>query len=114
MDLPDFNYEMLQLSGAWSRERHIRCRRLEYGIQSVGSLRGHSSHEHNPFIVLKRPGTDELQGEAIGFSLIYSGNFLAQAEVDNHDTLRRALTGSWSRERVSRRRRLLWYTLPEV
>lgn len=88
MDLPDFNYEMLQLSGAWSRERHIRCRRLEYGIQSVGSLRGHSSHEHNPFIVLKRPGTDELQGEAIGFSLIYSGNFLAQAEVDNHDTLR--------------------------
>ena len=88
MDLPDHDYEWMQFSGAWARERHLRTRHLEYGIQSVGSLRGHSSHEHNPFVILKRPSADEFQGEAIGFSLVYSGNFLAQAEVDTHDTTR--------------------------
>ena len=63
-------------------------RRLEQGIQAVDSLRGNSSHEHNPFIVLKRPTADENQGEVMGFSLIYSGNFLAQAQVDTHDMTR--------------------------
>ncbi len=88
MDLPDCEYDWIQFSGAWARERHVKERRLEQGIQAVGSMRGHSSHEHNPFIVLKRPAADEFQGEVIGFSLVYSGNFLAQAEVDAHDTTR--------------------------
>lgn len=88
MDLPDSNYEWIQFSGAWARERYPKKRHLEQGIQSVGSLRGCSSHNHNPFVILKRPATDEFQGEAIGFSLIYSGNFLAQAEVDAYDTTR--------------------------
>ena len=88
MDLPDYDYEWIQFSGAWSRERHEKERKLEPGIQSVGSRRGHSSHEHNPFVILKRPTADEFQGEAIGFSLVYSGNFLAQAEVDTHGSTR--------------------------
>lgn len=88
MDLPDCSYEWVQLSGAWSRERYIKTRRLEQGIQAVDSMRGNSSHEHNPFVVLKRPSADEFQGEALGFSFVYSGNFLAQAEVDTHDTTR--------------------------
>lgn len=88
LDLPDHDYAWMQFSGAWARERYPRVRRLEEGILSVGSRRGHSSHEHNPFIILKRPQADEFQGEAIGFSLVYSGNFLAQAEVGSHDTTR--------------------------
>ena len=39
-------------------------------------------------MILKRPTADEFQGEAIGFSLVYSGNFLAQAEVDTHGSTR--------------------------
>ena len=91
MDLPDHGYEWMQFSGAWARERHLKIRKLEEGIQSVGSMRGHSSHEHNPFVILKRPSANEFQGEALGFSLIYSGNFLAQAEVDTHGTTRMLL-----------------------
>lgn len=66
----------------------MKVRRLEQGIQSVESARGHSSHNHNPFIMLRRPGADEEQGEVLGFSLVYSGNFLAQVEVDTWDTAR--------------------------
>ncbi len=88
LDLPDCEYQWLQLSGAWSRERQIEIHKLASGIQAIGSMRGNSSHHHNPFLALKRPETTEYQGEAIGFSLIYSGNFLMQAEVDAHDVTR--------------------------
>ncbi len=88
LDLPDSNYEWMQLSGAWGRERHVKERMLQQGIQSVGSLRGASSQHQNPFVALKRPAADEFQGEVLGFSLVYSGNFLAQAEVDTFDVTR--------------------------
>lgn len=88
LDLPDADYDWMQLSGAWARERHPKMRKLEQGIQSVESTRGCSSHSQNPFVALSRPGANEFQGEVIGFSLIYSGNFLAQAEVDTWNVTR--------------------------
>ena len=88
IDLPDKDYIWMQLSGAWSRERYIKNRVLEQGITAIDSMRGNSSHEHNPFMVLKRPDAGEMSGEVIGFSLVYSGNFRIQAEVDTHDVTR--------------------------
>ncbi|MCD8299565.1 MAG: alpha-galactosidase, partial [Clostridiales bacterium] len=88
LDLPDSDYEWLQFSGAWSRERKPIKRYLKNGIQSVGSMYGNSSCQENPFVVLKRPESDEFQGEAIGFSFIYSGNFQIQAEVDSYGVTR--------------------------
>ena len=88
LDMPDADFDMVQFSGWWSRERHKLVSHLRPGIQSIGSLRGQSSHTHNPFLILKRPNADENQGEAIGFSMVYSGNFLAQVEVDTFNTAR--------------------------
>ncbi len=88
LDLPDKDYEMIELTGAWSRERHIQNRKLEHGIQSIYSLRGCSSNNFNPFIALKRPMCNEYEGEVLGFSLVYSGNFLAQVEVDTYNVSR--------------------------
>ncbi|MFV2063915.1 MAG: alpha-galactosidase, partial [Chloroflexota bacterium] len=47
-----------------------------------------SSHKANPFLLLRRPSTTEASGVAIGMSLVYSGNFLAQVEVDESNTTR--------------------------
>lgn len=88
LDLPDKDYVWMQLSGAWARERYVKNRPLEQGIVAIDSMRGNSSHNHNPFMVLKRPSATENQGAVIGFSLIYSGNFQIQAEVDTYDTTR--------------------------
>jgi alpha-galactosidase len=88
VDFFDSDFEMVQLSGSWARERHIKTRKLEPGIQSISSTRGTSSSQQNPFIALKRPDTNEHQGEVYGFSLVYSGNFLAQVEVDHYDVTR--------------------------
>lgn len=88
LDLPDKDYEMIELTGAWSRERSIKERKLEHGIQSIYSLRGCSSNNFNPFIALKRENCNEYMGEVLGFSFVYSGNFLAQVEVDTYDVAR--------------------------
>lgn len=88
IDFADADYESIQLSGAWARERAVRVRALEAGVTSVSSMRGHSSHQHNPFLAVKRRETTEKSGDVYGFSLVYSGNFLAQAEVDNYQVLR--------------------------
>lgn len=88
VDLPDADFQSVQLSGSWARERHIHVRDLQPGISAVSSMRGNSSHQHNPFLALKRKSTAEQSGEVYGFSLVYSGNFLAQAEVDNYQVLR--------------------------
>ena len=55
LDLPDDNYEMIHLAGAWARERHIKTRKLQPGVQAFHSIRGASSSNHNPFLALKRP-----------------------------------------------------------
>lgn len=88
LDLPDDDYEWLQFSGAWGRERHLHKSHLRPGIQAIDSARGASSHMQNPFVILKRPYTTEEMGEALGISLVYSGNFLARAEVDEYAVTR--------------------------
>lgn len=88
IDLPDTNYEWIQFSGAWGRERIPVTRKLDCGITSIESKRGHSSANHNPFVILKRPDATEHAGEAIAFSFVYSGNFLALAEGDTYGALR--------------------------
>ncbi len=88
LDLPDYTYDWIQLSGAWARERTPLTRRLEHGILAVDSMQGCSSHQQNPFVILKRPAADEFQGEVMGFSFIYSGNFLIRAEVDAYSVTR--------------------------
>lgn len=88
VDLPDSDYEIIDLSGGWARERNVSVNNLHHGIQGVYSMRGCSSAQFNPFIALKRPNTDEFSGEVYGFSLVYSGSFLAQAEVDNFEVTR--------------------------
>ncbi len=82
LDIGGSAFEMIHLPGAWGRERWIERHPLHSGTQYVGSRRGASSHQHNPFFALVDPETNETQGEARGFSLVYSGNHIGGAEVD--------------------------------
>ncbi len=40
--------------GAWARERYIKERTLEQGITALTAGAGEFSHEHNPFMILRR------------------------------------------------------------
>ena len=88
IDLPDADWQLITLNGDWARERHIDRRDLRPGRQSVSSVRGASSSQHNPFVALVRPAATEETGEVMGFSLVYSGNFLAEAELEPFGTTR--------------------------
>ncbi len=88
VDFPDAAYDALYLSGAWARERHVQRRRLAPGVTGISSRRGSSSHQQNPFLALLRPDATEQQGEVCGFSLVYSGSFTAEAEVEQFGTTR--------------------------
>ncbi|KXG44051.1 alpha-galactosidase [Tepidibacillus decaturensis] len=82
IDFHDADFYFLHLHGAHIRERYIERKPLQVGIQSIESTRGASSHQHNPFIALLKRDTTEDFGEVYAFNFVYSGNFLAQAEVD--------------------------------
>lgn len=88
VDLHDASYEAIYLSGAWAKERHIQRRPIGSGATRIESRRGSSSHQQNPFLALARPETNEHQGEVYAFNLVYSGSFVASAEVEQFGTTR--------------------------
>jgi Alpha-galactosidase len=88
VDFRDDAFNFLQLSGAYEREREIQIQPLAMGIHSIESARGASSHHQNPFMALIRKDAGEYHGEVYGFSFVYSGNFLAQAQVNEFKTTR--------------------------
>ena len=59
-----------------------------HGKQSVGSVRGESSHQEHPFIALLSENATQDTGEVYGMHFVYSGNFLAQAELSQFDSIR--------------------------
>lgn len=81
LELPDDQFEMVNLAGAWLKERHVKYHNLAQGTVAVESLKGASGHQHNPFIALTR-SRSLTTGDVYASNLIYSGNFLSQVEVN--------------------------------
>ena len=77
------DYDVLHLKGSWARERTPVRTPLGQGKYEIGSQRGASGHEENPFLALCTKQTGENSGEVWGASFVYSGSFLAGASVDN-------------------------------
>lgn len=88
MDLADDQWELITLNGAWARERSVYRRALMPGFQGVSTQCGASSLQQSPFMALARSETTEQCGEAMGVSLIYSGNFTAKTAVYQNRTAR--------------------------
>ena len=88
LDMDDRNFQVLGLFGSWARERHIQRMPLGYGRQNIASLKGESSHQEHPFMALVTPGTTQETGEVYGMNFVYSGNFIAQAEKSQFDSVR--------------------------
>ncbi len=88
VDMDQEDYKLLTLHGSWARERHMDYREIGYGKQSVGSTKGESSHQEHPFMALVSEKATQESGNVYGFHFVYSGNFLAQVEKTQFDSLR--------------------------
>ncbi|MBP5686581.1 MAG: alpha-galactosidase, partial [Clostridia bacterium] len=86
MDSKDF--ELMRFYGRWAKERTPETTPIGHGITKIQSLRGTSSHQLNPFIVLKQKRCKETAGKCFGFQLVYSGSFSLCAELSGNDKLR--------------------------
>ena len=78
-------HDDLDIITLWGRHNHeCNYQRVptHHGVQSVGSRRGASSPQYNPFMALCSHNASETRGDAWGFNFVYSGSFLDQVEVD--------------------------------
>lgn len=82
LDLPFGEWEFMHFHGRHCMERTPERVSCMNGIRSIESRRGTSSHQHNPFVILCEPKTTEDYGDCYGMMFVYSGNYKAQAEVD--------------------------------
>lgn len=84
----DRDFDVINLHGAWARERHLSRIPLGNHGHVIDSKRGASSHEQNPFLALLRRNTDEFTGDVYAFNLVYSGSFSAQVSVNSYGKTR--------------------------
>ena len=86
--LNGLHMDLVSLPGRYGQERQVERQHMTHHIHTIGSVRGSSSHQQNPFVILCDRETTEDHGNCYGCSLMYSGNFLAEAELDQYDQLR--------------------------
>lgn len=82
LDFNHYDMDFVHFYGQHVLERMKERTALRHGIQSIGSTRGASSHQHNPFTILCDNDATEDYGNCYGFSFVYSGNFTFDVEVD--------------------------------
>jgi alpha-galactosidase len=82
------NLDLISLPGRYGQERQVERQPLTHHVHKIRSGRGISSHQQNPFIALAERTTTEEFGACYGFALMYSGSFLAEAELDQYDQAR--------------------------
>lgn len=88
LDMDNKEFDHITLHGSWARERRIQRQPVGYGKYGVSSLRGEPGHQEHPFMALATKGATEDVGEVYAMNLVYSGNFLAQEEMSQFDSVR--------------------------
>ncbi|WP_046728100.1 alpha-galactosidase [Streptomyces humi] len=73
--LPDREgWRLSQLHGRWAAESRLVSAPLTYGEKVIGSRRGHTGHQHLPWVALDTDATEE-HGEVWGCALGWSGSW---------------------------------------
>ena len=88
LDLEYGKWDMIHFHGRHALERQIEREPLTHSIKTIGSTRGTSSHQQNPFVIICDSKANEDYGTCYGFMFVYSGGFKAEAEVDQMNSTR--------------------------
>ncbi|SPF00406.1 alpha-galactosidase [Streptomyces sp. MA5143a] len=68
------SWRLSQLHGRWAAESRLARGELTYGEKVIGSRRGHTGHQHLPWVALDTDATEE-HGEVYGCALGWSGSW---------------------------------------
>ena len=91
LDIPFGKWDLIHFQGRHCMERMPERAPVPHGIMTIGSDRGTSSHQHNPFVILAAPETCEDFGQCYGAMLVYSGSFKIEAECSQLQSTRLVL-----------------------
>jgi alpha-galactosidase len=91
LDLLSGDYDILHFQGRHGMERSLERIPVSHAQQTFGSIRGTSSHQQNPFLILADQGATEDYGNCYGMSLLYSGNFTCRVERDQYGLTRASM-----------------------
>ena len=88
LDFTHGNFDLITFQGRHTLERQLNRQEIHHGSYVIGSRRGMSSHQYNPFIILAEHNTNEISGKCWGLQFVYSGGFSAEAERDQYNQTR--------------------------
>lgn len=91
LDFLGGDWELMHFWGRHEGERTAERTPIGHSEIVLGSRRGTSSHQHNPFVILCDKEATEDHGTAIGVSLLWSGGFACRAGRDQFDQTRLTL-----------------------
>ncbi|GAA3842499.1 alpha-galactosidase [Streptomyces phyllanthi] len=69
------DWRLSLLHGRWAAESRLVRTDLTYGEKVIGSRRGHTGHQHLPWVALDTEGATEERGEVYGCALGWSGSW---------------------------------------
>lgn len=85
------DYDLLTFYGRHAMERNLQRVPVAHGSQMIGSVRGTSSHQYNPMMILAEKDTTEDHGGCYAMSFVYSGNFQGEVLKDQYNQTRMLL-----------------------
>lgn len=85
------DYELLTFYGRHAMERNVQRVPVVHGTQKIGSVRGTSSHQYNPMMILAEKETTEDKGNCYAMSFVYSGCFQGKVLKDQLNQTRMML-----------------------
>lgn len=88
LDFLESDYDLIHFGGHHVQEHEYHRQPVSFGCQSFGSVRGYSSHQHNPSGILCKTNASEEEGDCYGFVFVYSGNFLCEVEKNQFSQMR--------------------------
>ena len=84
LDMLGGEYDFITFYGRHAMERNYQRLPVGHGVSKIGSLRGTSSHQYNPAVILAERATTETAGGCYAMSFVYSGGFQSEAGMDQY------------------------------
>lgn len=84
-------YDLITFYGRHAMERNVQRTPVVHGTQKIGSVRGTSSHQYNPMMILAEKSTTENAGSCYAMSFVYSGSFQGEVLKDQFNQTRALL-----------------------
>lgn len=84
LDMVGGEYDFITFYGRHAMERNYQRMPVGHGVSKIGSLRGSSSHQYNPAVILADHETTEDTGSCYAMAFVYSGGFQSEAGRDQY------------------------------